>query len=296
MNNTTTQQSLLTHDEHKSFYKNGYLVIKDALDHDHISALLSAINKIIDDRTTTHYNTSDILAKDDAFLDLIDIRTVFPKIWGLMGANIWVNHTHFNIVMPEEKQEKVYYGWHVDGGAIHKDIGSKPPLMALKVAFYLNDLDHENSGQTYVIPGSHINETNEIPLTPFEKPPEKSFGLNQKAGTAVIYHPRLIHSLHSPNYSDSNRNAIFIQWAYRWLAPVDPMSVAALKERVTDPIRRQLLGFTSVDGHPRDNRTLPFARQLLSGRYYPREEELPLLEIMENLNWESNTRVWRSQW
>jgi len=63
----------------------------------HIEVLLSQINAIIENRETKHYNTSYIIEKGEIFLDMIDLDTVFPKIWGMMGANIWLNHSHFNI-------------------------------------------------------------------------------------------------------------------------------------------------------------------------------------------------------
>jgi len=65
--------------------------------------------------------------------------------------------------------------------------------------------------------------------------------------------------------------------------------VAHLNSLVSDPVRRQLRGFTAVEGHPRDNKSLPFARQFLSGRYYPRDEELPLASTMKQLGWKGET-------
>ena len=283
---------LLTAEEKDFFNRHGYLIVEDALSNKMINRLHVALGNLMQGKEVRPLNKADILGDEDAFLDLIDLSTLFPKIWGIMGPNIWVNHSHCNVIPTEQKQDKIYYGWHRDGGTIHFDLVSPAPLMALKTAFYLNDIDNSQVGETYVIPGSHFFDSNELNLGVFDIPPRSAIPLKLKAGTAVIYHPRLIHSLHSPNYSNITRQAVFIQWAYRWLAPVDPMHVEHLKDRVKDPIRRQLLGFTTNEGYIRDNNKLPYAAQLRSGRYYPRLEDIPLRQYMENLQQEVKGRIW----
>jgi hypothetical protein len=78
----------------------------------------------------------------------------------------------------------------------------------------------------------------------------------------------MIHSIRSANTSDITRKVVFLQYAYRWMCPVDAMTVEHLRDRC-DPVRRQLLGlsqnFNVIDG-----------AQGRSARYHPRVQDLPL--------------------
>jgi ectoine hydroxylase len=207
---------------------------------------------------------------------------VFPKICELLGWNIYVNHTHFNVNPPDKADGPFVYGWHRDGGAIHPDLGAhdeKAPLIAIKVGFYLTDVDQPGRGQTYVVPGGHRAAPGDEQTTtllrrdgPWARAavPDNAVRLDVKAGTAVVFHNRLIHSVRSPNTSALERRVLFVQWAFRWLHPVDPMDVGHLEPSVKDPIRRQLLGFGGdevfVDGYAQGR----------SRRYYPSEDSVPV--------------------
>jgi ectoine hydroxylase-related dioxygenase (phytanoyl-CoA dioxygenase family) len=274
---------LMTPEQRRSLEDNGFLVVPNALSPARLSALHSAIDRAIGvEGKGREHNRAAILGLDQAFLDLVDLETIFPKICQLLGWNIWVNHTHFNVNPPDKPNQQFMYGWHRDGGAIHPDLGAqglKASPVAIKVGFYLTDVDTPNRGQTYVVPGGHAAAP-EDPQTatllrrdgPWARAaiPPNAVKLNAKAGTAVIFHNRLIHSVRSPNTQGPERRALFVQWAYRWMQPVDPMDVAALEPVVRDPVRRQLLGFGGdevfVDGYAQGR----------SRRYYPSADSVPV--------------------
>lgn len=293
------KEQLLTQEERDFFHREGYLVIRNALTPNQLSTLNSAIAQQVGADTNQPHNQADILGTQDEFLRLVNLNTVFPKVWDLLGWNIWVNHSHYNVNPPEKRiyDEPIYYGWHRDGGAIYGDMGAMPPLMSIKVGFYLTDLTQPEKGQTFIIPGSHCAELDKINMGPMDEPPDDAKPLHLSAGSAVLYHQRTIHSIHSPNYSTATRKAIFIQWAYRWLYPVDPMTVEHINHKVTDPVVRQLLGFTTVDGYYRRDEKLVFAGQNRSGRYYPTAEDVPLYRhIVEDLGLEpARGRVWKAK-
>lgn len=284
------ENELMSSSQREFFAQQGYLVLPNALSGKHCESLKSAASAMHVD-TDAPLNMADILARDDAFLDLIDIPHVLGKVCEILGWNIWVNHSHVNIYPPEQErnQDRIYYGWHRDGGSLLDYLDGA--LAYLKVAFYLTDVLTPEAGQTYVIPGSHLRRNLTLTSTGSLDPAAKRLAVG--AGTAIIYHPRLIHSIHSPNYSRHTRVAVFVQWACRWLYPLDPMSVDTLADRVTDPVRRQLLGFTTRDGHMRDRQKLPYAGQNRSGRYYPAASEVPLRELMiERWGMTPEGRVW----
>ncbi len=258
-----------SHSLRDEFEKQGFVAIPAALSQQQVADLKSAIDKLTAYSPDKIHNVADIFGKHDAFLQLLDLPTILPAVTELMGTNIWVNHSHFN-ANPASREKDVSsfdngYGWHRDGGAIHQDLPWPPPLLALKVGYYLTDLTAPGSGQTYFIGNSH--KTGERTPDRYDLP-DSAFPLMVKPGTAILFDRRLIHSIRSANYSGTKRYAIFVQYAYRWMAANDSMSVSHLRRKL-NPVQQQLLGLTtsitSVDG----------ARGR-SGRYYPSKAELPL--------------------
>lgn len=258
-----------TQDERAFFEENGYLVVHDALTQEQVERLNGALNRCEHDATNTNQprNREDILGMDEAFVELIDAPPVFAKICGLLGWNICVNHTHYNIRPPHCDVAGFSYLWHRDGGVVHMDLQGRVPLMAVKVGFYLTDLSRPGMGQTYVIPHLHTARLQNI--GPNDPPPPEAVPLVVPAGSAVLFRQGVHHSKGSPNVSDVVRKAVFIQWAFRWLRPMDRMTVDPLRDRVTDPVRRQLLGLIP-------NRFDPTAEE----RYYPIPSDIPLAEVL----------------
>ena len=276
------RESVLTQEERDDFFQHkGYLVIPDALSPGVVERTREAVDRLAREHPRPGQitvNIADILGRDDAFLDLIDCPRVLPKIWGVLGWNIWVQHSHL-VVNPPVKtgsgmidpREPFKYGWHRDGGAINRDVMLNAPLL-VKVGFYLSDVSADG-GPTLMLEDADPNA--EIPA-PTALPPNVR-ALTVKAGTAVLFSNRSIHSLRSPNTSDETRRAVFIQYGYRWIQSLDRCSVAHLAERVGG-VRRQLLGltttFTSATYKGSEGR---------SGRFVPSEEDVPLFAFIREL-------------
>ena len=258
-----------TDEERAFFQKEGYLVVPDALAPESVVRLNQAVDRCGHGEGDKFYNRVDILGLDDAFLELIDTPKVFAKICGFLGWNIWVNHTHYNIRPPDNPKKRYNYMWHRDGGNFTLDLQNEAPMTAIKVGFFLTDLSEKDRGCTYLIPEHLEDAKTSVRRDRTAPPPQGALPLLLKPGSAVIFQQRVFHSQGSPNYSLDTRKAIFIQWAFRWLFPVDMMSLGDLNERIQDPIRRQLLGL-SEPREPGD----------FSPRYYPLDSEVPLKKFM----------------
>ncbi len=62
-----------------------------------------------------------------------------------------------------------------------------------------------------------------------------------KPGSAVFFDRRLWHAA-SPNWSEVTRKALFYGYGYRWLRPMDYVTMPEELLARCDPVRRQLLG------------------------------------------------------
>jgi hypothetical protein len=272
----------LTPAERDDFFKHkGYLVIPDALSPEVVERTREAVDRLARENPRSGQvtiNIADILGRDDAFLDLIDCPRVFPKIWGVLGWNIWVQHSHLVVTPPVptatgmiDPREPFKYGWHRDGGAINRDVTLNAPLL-VKVGFYLSDVA-AHGGPTLMLEDADPNAA--LPA-PAALPPNVR-ALAVKAGTAVMFSNRSIHSLRSPNTSDETRRAVFIQYGYRWIHSLDRCSVEHLADRVGG-VRAQLLGltttFTTATYKGSEGR---------SGRFVPSDEDVPLFSFIQEL-------------
>jgi ectoine hydroxylase-related dioxygenase (phytanoyl-CoA dioxygenase family) len=186
---------------------------------------------------------ANILAEDEALVDLIDWPRIFPKVWGILGWNIYVYHTHLDVSPRLEKPPANPVAWHQDSMRVNEEIEGHPrPRLSLKIGYYLTDVSGADWGNTLLLPGSHLRDELDCPNDGVASP-QGAVPLRVPAGAALILDRRLWHS-RSPNFGPHTRKVIWIGYAYRWLRPKDEMSVQGLLERA-DPIRRQLLGYTS---------------------------------------------------
>ncbi|NJM90882.1 MAG: phytanoyl-CoA dioxygenase family protein [Myxococcales bacterium] len=278
----TMKASVLTPTERDDFLKHkGYLLIPDALSPDVVERARAAVDRLASGGTKPgqiSINIADILGKDDAFLDLIDCPRVLPKIWGILGWNIWVQHSHLVVNPPvktatgmRDPNEAFNYGWHRDGGAINRDVRLNAPLL-IKVGYYLTDVAIDG-GPTLMLDDADPNAAIPAPT----ELPSNVRPMVVKAGAAVLFSNRSIHSLKSPNRSDQTRRSVFIQYGYRWIQSLDRSSVSHLADRVSD-VRKQLLGLTTTFTSEKYK-----GSEGRSGRFVPGHEDVPLFSFIKEL-------------
>ena len=263
MNTEECLQHCLTEDERIKFEEDGYIIVNNALSSDAIEKFTEAV-----DNSETHHGGDGALGYHDRFLELVDWPTTFPKVFGILGWNIYVYYSQLLIsppLDPSKKDEKrdYYRFWHQDSGRINADIEPGPqPRLSLKVAYFLTDLTQENSGNFTIIPGSHKKRELDFPSDGFSDP-EGAIALKFPAGTAVIFDRRLWHVGGPGNFSNITRKMFTMGYGYRWLRPRDRVDYSHYIENA-DPIRRQLLG---VESGPK-------------GTTVPMDEDVPLRDWM----------------
>jgi hypothetical protein len=120
----------LTDQERDEFEQNGFFIVEDILPPRLIQELAAVV-----DRLDAEYrpqmglgpyerlNLLDFVGKDEIFLELLDWPKTFPKVWGLLGWNIQLYHSHMTVtpVVPsEERPAKKRLGWHQDSGRLNQ--------------------------------------------------------------------------------------------------------------------------------------------------------------------------------
>ena len=240
----------LTNEEKQQFEDNGFFIVEDAIPQEIVEKLIVAFDRVGTEHlgkdelpADASFNILDFVGRDDVFIELLDWYTTFPKVWGILGWNIKLYHSHLIALPPlpsEERDKTKRLGWHQDSGRLNIELEGDPrPRVSLKVAYFLTDTSVSGRGNFSVIPGSQKFNKVEMPEDDKENP-ENAISVFAKPGTAVFFDRRLWHAV-GRNTSDITRKVLFYGYSYRWLQPRDDMTVEHYMEK-SDPIRQQILG------------------------------------------------------
>src|ERR1041384_7989400 len=128
----------LTATERQHLQEQGFLVVPEALDRAMTARLIAGVDRVDGrERTPAHgrdrlLSFANILPEDDAFVDLIDWPQIFPKVWGLLGWNIYVYHTHLAVSPRLEEPPARPVAWHQDSMRVNEEIECHPrPRLSL---------------------------------------------------------------------------------------------------------------------------------------------------------------------
>ena len=238
----------LTDTEREQFNTQGYLILENILSQEQVATLTDLTDSLHAQKCAAGFSPTQALfypnfiPESEHFLGLVDNPQILPKVWGILGWNIYLYHAHLIVTPPTgEPPNSHTFGWHQDSGRVNQEIECHPrPRLSLKVAYFLSDTRTPGCGNFWVVPGSHLWD--ELPLSETrEGQPEGAIPICVSPGTAVFFDRRLWHTA-SPNWSNITRKVLFYGYGYRWLRTKDNMTVQTLWEGA-DPIRRQLLGW-----------------------------------------------------
>ena len=248
-----------------SFNRNGFIVVRNALDTNQVDHLLDVIMELKADlersehrRDTYGLNIRPVVDKHDAFLDLLECPTTFPKaVRFLQHFNLQLFTSHLIMVPPDPERRAI--GWHPDGGKPGIGFYGRRALATLKVGYFLRDLKESNMGALMVVPGSNRMDGGPSFLNGGD--PVGGMELKVAAGDAVIFGQPTWHAS-APNHSNQDRVALYYGYGYRILRPIDYETMPREILDKCSPIGRQLLGHKSSH----------------LGFYLPTDEDVPLRE------------------
>lgn len=265
---TKCLEHVLTEEERTEFERQGLLVVPGALPAALADRLEAALDRVHHNRRRSglaeHQNMFEpnFLRHDPVFLELLDWPRVFPKVWGILGWNIYLYHAHCGVNPPLPAGAPAPQGplsWHQDSGRVNVEIECRPrPRLSLKVAYFLSDCSEPGRGNFHVVRGSHLEDDLE---RPGDRNPPGATPVCVRRGDAVLFDRRLWHA-GSPNLSGVTRKALFYGYGYRWLRTKDDMTVPREWFHAARPVRQQLLG-GAVN---------------CNGRFTPTDADVPLRE------------------
>jgi len=254
-------------EQRRSFAKDGFLVVPNALPATTVERLVAASDRLAEPLLNKpeltgrpEYNHLDLrpgLLREEALFDLVANSSTVPLVVQLLSPNIHL-HSHTLIYKRPEcpKAPTFRRGWHRDI-RIPRDLGHESlPLVGIKICYCLTDFHQPNSGMTLLARGSHLrNSALPLPKGQVDPTDAEVCDLKLNAGDAFLFENRIFHTA-TPNRSNRTSKVLMYGYSYRWMKTEVYLEVPDKKYLAkADPITRQLLG------EYRDVDTLPWALQ-----------------------------------
>lgn len=249
-------------EQRQSFDENGFLVVRNALDRDHVARLVEAGDRIagsfltrpcLDDKPAWNYlDQRPGLLREKAMRDLVTHAPTVSLLVQLLSPNIHLHSTAMIYKKPTVNAPLSRFGWHRDI-RIPRDLGHEGlPRVGIKICYCLTDFHKPKSGMTLLIRGSHKRT---VPLVVEKGAVDPSDAeicdLTLNAGDAFLFENRLFHTA-APNVSDRCSKVLMYGYSYRWMKPEVYLENPDERELMTShPIARQLLGgYRDIDTPP----------------------------------------------
>lgn len=246
----TTQEVILTPEQKQFVENNGYLLIKNALPPDVVAEIDAAVDEVYAAQaaagcleTGGKLNLRNCITHHEAFLQLLDWDKTVPLAYGVLNWNVQMITSHLIVLPSKEKpptEVKNRIGLHRDGGTSYREMQEPHPRIMLKIAYAISDQSDPASGATVLVPGS--NRLSGRPATdPDTGWARGAISMNIKPGDAFLFEQRTWHGI-GHNWSGMPRKTIFMGYAYRWVKPMDYITMPDSLIAKCNPIQKQLIG------------------------------------------------------
>ena len=217
----------------------GFLVIPNALSPEETDACLEAAKRVHAPYPQNEWRQlGNTFETEEAFENLIDHASVFPKVRELLGDKFFLQSSWCTMVPAGYEGQR----FHQDGSAAYefRRLATPTPLVQLRIGYVLTDLSQEGCGNLVVIPGSH-NSSIRLPEELRREEIPIALPLCAKPGTAIMFHQGLYHC-GGKNEMDYNRYIIHMVYAPPWLIRSDRKGNSPEFLSRISPLRRALMG------------------------------------------------------
>ena len=128
-------EHLITEEEERTFAEQGYMIIENAIPKELVERATQVADRLTaEEKEKRGLGPSDglllldFVGKDDVFLELLDYPTTFPLVWGILGWNIQLYHSHMIITPPNAVSGPGQQGlnWHKDSGRLNNELETDP--------------------------------------------------------------------------------------------------------------------------------------------------------------------------
>ena len=217
-------------EQRQAFGRDGFLVIREALQAETVDRLVEASDRLADsflEKPKLHnrpeYNHLDLrpgILREEALFDLIDHSSTVPLVVQLLSPNIHLHSTTLIYKRPENPDAAPFRrGWHRDI-RIPRDLGHKSlPLVGIKICYCLTDFHQSDCGMTVMARGTHLRtEPLAIPNGQVDPSDVDVCDLRLNAGDALFFENRIFHTA-APNRSDRVSKVLLYGYSYRWMKP-----------------------------------------------------------------------------
>jgi ectoine hydroxylase-related dioxygenase (phytanoyl-CoA dioxygenase family) len=252
----------LTPEQRRSFEEDGFLVVRNALTPEQVTAVREAGDRIagsfltkppIDDKPAYNYlDQRPGLLREQPFFDLVTHPPTVSLVAQILSPNIHLHSTALIYKRPSPKASLSRFGWHRDI-RIPRDLGHEAlPRVGVKICYCLTDFHEPRSGMTLLARGSH-KRTKPLSVKQGEVDPSdlEVVDLKVNAGDAFLFENRLFHTA-APNLSDRCSKVVLYGYSYRWMKTETYLEIPNERQLVkANPITRQLLGgYRDIDTPP----------------------------------------------
>ena len=237
----------ITEEQRRQWATDGYIVIKNALLPEDITALCEEVDRLYNEHLLKNpeadvrreFSRRPVVEDSSVFLKMMDYKSIFGLVLDLLGPCIQLSMSQA-LIRPANTE---YYGFvHTDGGqAMQRIRVSETSLpLQLKVQYFLTDVREPNGGNFVVFPGSHLRP---YPVNgPYPTP--DSPGVVQlcvSAGDAVLFSHALWHGVMT-NRSSQSRKSLIYGYNQLFFRPYDYVQPSEKLLSMCTPRQRRLLG------------------------------------------------------
>jgi len=212
------QWTTLTPEQAAAFDRDGFLIVREALDPEQIAACIEAGDRLVaSDLQTARRDTGrsdgfrNVIALDPVFRSLLCHPRTVPLVIQLMGPHLQLHTSDLIWKYPDEGEDesKRSPGWHRDISAVTRDLDhDRMPRLEIKVAYYLTDCLKPTDGQTRVAAGSHRWRAT-WDRKPGAVDPPGCVTPELRAGDALLFENRTWHA-GGPNQSGRIRKTLMM--------------------------------------------------------------------------------------